>query len=339
MFSINKTLKTLAISFLILLFIQIVIIRLFSTLILFQYIYIFIAILFMALLYTLIFSPIFIIAFYIFRKNNKLHKIILAILLFISFSFSILGFVELYTSYKTTYLEIATDNINLKNKKYLFLADPQFSIATQATHAKNISKAIKEIKAKENIEAIFIAGDMFNGEELDWEKIQREMATWQESAPVYFVIGNHEYYGDTENFIRLIKNSNIQILYNESLSLNGVNIYGLSYPKTLKDRENYYRAMLENLKEKKHDILFMHEPPIEILDYLVDTHISFIFTGHTHNGQFWPLNYMVKLQYKNLSFGKKEIGNTVFYTTSGLGISLLPNRLFNPPEMVVVSFY
>jgi predicted MPP superfamily phosphohydrolase len=45
----------------------------------------------------------------------------------------------------------------------------------------------------------------------------------------------------------------------------------------------------------------------------VDVQVS----GHTHNGQLFPLNYITSNMY-DLSWGHKKINNTHFFVTSGL---------------------
>ncbi|NJK95137.1 MAG: hypothetical protein HC905_09695 [Bacteroidales bacterium] len=47
------------------------------------------------------------------------------------------------------------------------------------------------------------------------------------------------------------------------------------------------------------------------------------FSGHTHNGQLFPVNLFLKRMYE-LSWGYKKIRDTHFFVTSGL-------RLWGPP--------
>lgn len=305
----------------------------YSTLPYTPYIYLIGSFILMSLLYYVIFIPLTLLI-KIFFKKNKIRNILFYILLFLPIVFTSLGYLELNLTQKITTLNIQTDNINLQNQKYIFFADPQFSITTQSKHAKRITKILQELKPSK----IFIAGDIFNGENLNWSKIIPEMKKWSVVAPVYVVLGNHEFYGDYNEFLKILKEAKFTLVNNETIQSAGVNIYGLTYPNNQGERNNYYATMLKDLAKYKEDIIFMHEPPYDIAEEIVKYNPTLVFAGHTHNGQFWPLNYLVKLKYGKFIYGRNILEKTTFYTTSGFGISLIPNRLFNTPEIVVVNF-
>jgi predicted MPP superfamily phosphohydrolase len=64
-------------------------------------------------------------------------------------------------------------------------------------------------------------------------------------------------------------------------------------------------------------ILLDHQPfhYDESVKYGVDLELS----GHTHNGQLWPLNYVTAMIYE-LSYGYLKKGNTNFIVSSGYGL-------------------
>lgn len=61
-------------------------------------------------------------------------------------------------------------------------------------------------------------------------------------------------------------------------------------------------------------------------------------SGHTHRGQFWPLNYIVKAIYGKYIYGMNVDDTLTTLTTSGVGTAGPPMRLFNSPEIVVINF-
>jgi hypothetical protein len=64
-------------------------------------------------------------------------------------------------------------------------------------------------------------------------------------------------------------------------------------------------------------ILLDHQPfhYDESQKYGVDLELS----GHTHNGQMWPLNYVTSMIYE-LSYGYLKKGNSQFIVSSGYGL-------------------
>jgi hypothetical protein len=59
-----------------------------------------------------------------------------------------------------------------------------------------------------------------------------------------------------------------------------------------------------------------------------------MLSGHTHNGQLWPFNYLVKTRYKYLS-GLYKINNMNLYVSRGTGTWGPRMRLWKPGEISV----
>jgi predicted MPP superfamily phosphohydrolase len=49
------------------------------------------------------------------------------------------------------------------------------------------------------------------------------------------------------------------------------------------------------------------------------------FSGHTHYGQIWPLNYFTKAVY-DIAWGYKKIDSTHFFVSCGVQDAILPGR-------------
>lgn len=299
-----------------------------------EHVYIAGSLLITIIIYSIVLTPISIVSLIFFKNKKKILNKIFYLLIILPILMSIIGFLELRFGEKITYLNIATENQNLKGKKYVFFSDPQFSAGSQAWIAKKITNSLERLKP----EKIFIAGDIFNGEKLDFDPILKEMQNWNNIAPVFVVTGNHEYYGDYVEFIDLINKANWTLISNETIDMDGINILGLNYAFDESERENIKNIGEEELKNKNIDIVISHEPLIYMIDEVSKYSPTFVFAGHTHNGQFWPLNYIVRLKYGRFIYGENIVENTTFYTTSGYGISFIVNRLFNLPEMMVVRF-
>jgi uncharacterized protein len=67
----------------------------------------------------------------------------------------------------------------------------------------------------------------------------------------------------------------------------------------------------------------------------VEEGIDLQISGHTHDGQLWPFNYIVEAIYE-LPWGYRKNGNTHFYVSNGLGTWGPPVRIGNRPEIVQI---
>ena len=132
-------------------------------------------------------------------------------------------------------------------------------------------------------------------------------------APAYAVLGNHEYIAGVEDSERFLSEAGITLLKNSVAHFEGINIIGRD------DRSNPCRAALWEFADSLSGftILLDHQP--SHLEDAEDAGIDFQFSGHTHRGQVWPLNWLTDAIFEK-SWGLHQRGNTQYYVSSGLGI-------------------
>jgi predicted MPP superfamily phosphohydrolase len=95
------------------------------------------------------------------------------------------------------------------------------------------------------------------------------------------------------------------------------------------------RRSLEDLMravDLNYPVILMDHQPIG-LDDAVSNKVDLQISGHTHNGQLWPFNYLTEAIYE-VSRGYKKKGDTHFYVSSGVGTWGPPVRTGNQPEIV-----
>lgn len=138
---------------------------------------------------------------------------------------------------------------------------------------------------------------------------------------LYAITGNHEYIGGAQRTIPYIESKGIRLLKDEVVEIaGGIQVIG----RLDRDSERFTgkkRLALNDLVRKtdnsKPVILLDHQPfgYNESKKYGIDLELS----GHTHNGQIWPLNIVSKWIY-DLSYGYLKSGNTHFIVSSGFGL-------------------
>ncbi len=92
------------------------------------------------------------------------------------------------------------------------------------------------------------------------------------------------------------------------------------------------KVLTKDLDRSKPIIVMNHQP--FHLDEAVEVGADLHLSGHTHDGQIWPFNYVTESIFE-LSWGLKQKGNTTFYVSSGFGSWGPPVRIGNSPEVVV----
>jgi predicted MPP superfamily phosphohydrolase len=166
-----------------------------------------------------------------------------------------------------------------------------------------------------NPDLVLLGGDIIEGDRQDAEMtvLEQRLRKINSTYGVFAAFGNHELHGGISklNFysnsaIKILQDSFIQI--DKSFYLAGRN----------DSRSNTRKTIVELLNGMQNDL------PIILLDHrpsdfgnVSRTKVDVQVSGHTHNGQLFPINYITSNIYE-LSWGHKKIKNTHFFVTSGL---------------------
>ena len=270
-----------------------------------------------------------------------------SILLFIKWSFVftisasalliIGGFINAIIPFTREYnLTINKSAGPVKTLRIAAVSDIHLGSIIRKRSLKKMSGIIKDLKP----DLVLLLGDIVDGE---IGPVMRGDLLQYFSYPdctdgLYAITGNHEFIGGAARTIPYIESKGIRILKDEIVTLKG----GIQLIWRI-DRDSYrfYRKERLSLDElmKQADttkpvILLDHQPfhLDETAKYGVDLQLS----GHTHNGQMWPLNYVTKMIYE-LSYGYLKKGNTNFIVSSGYGLWGPRVRLGSRSEVLLIN--
>jgi uncharacterized protein len=180
------------------------------------------------------------------------------------------------------------------------------------------------------------AGDFYDGPAIETGPVT---AAWKELAketPIFLAPGNHESYGDYAAFIRSLRDAGITVLEDQATDYDGVSIVGLRYRDKSAGTATANALAILTLDQTKPAILINHPPTFQ--KQASADGIDLMVSGHTHRGQFWPFNFLVRAIYGIYTYGKHEENGLTTITTSGIGTFGPPFRLFNTPELVLIRF-
>src|SRR4029077_14529589 len=80
---------------------------------------------------------------------------------------------------------------------------------------------------REKPDAIFIAGDLYDGTAIDAGRAAEPLNKLSAPHGVYFVAGNHEQFGDDSKYLRAIAAAGVRVLTNEKVDVDGLQILGV----------------------------------------------------------------------------------------------------------------
>ncbi len=212
----------------------------------------------------------------------------------------------------------------------------------------HLGKIVRNRKAKRlinkitmlNPDVVLLAGDIIDNDAKSVEKLDLGRFFKDLDIPmgIYAVTGNHEYIGDAECAVSYLSKNGITFIRDSAININN-NFYVVGREdRQRKHIVNEERKSLEELLESldvlKPIILLDHQPYnlSDVAKYPVDIQIS----GHTHNGQMWPLSFVTQKVFE-VSKGYKKIKNTHFYVSSGYGTWGPPIKIGNNSEIVSIK--
>ena len=284
------------------------------------------------------------------KKTIKNKKFLNVITLFVILCF-ILGTIIVYDNFNIDVTEytLKSDNLptNFDGFKIVHISDLH-----NTEFGKDNEKLIEIIK-EQKPDAVFVTGDSIDG---FYTNIQIPINLFKnilEICNVYFVVGNHESRANSSlssQFLDSLTDIGVIVLNDSGTYIEKetkkIQIIGLddasNYKSTYND--NYQEQIIStinNLDDKNcFSILLSHHPEL-FMDY-AKTDVDLIFSGHAHGGQF-RLPFIGGLiapeqgLFPEFDAGLFNENGTTMVVSRGLGNSIIPVRINNPPEIVVVT--
>lgn len=294
------------------------------------------------LAYFLIFSFIFMSICFVSIDILKLFGIKLNLvcstltIILLSILVTTYGYINRTALHTTRYTIESSKKIKLK---IIFISD--IHIGALGINTKILQKMVNIINKNEP-DIVLFGGDIIES------KISQNIIEYSEILKnikskfgKYGVLGNHEYYGGESNkMVEFFdKNADIEIIMDnykivdKNITIIGRQDASCSYYD--KDRKTIREIIgNNNIKSENFTILLDHNP--QYYNETVENNLDLQLSGHTHNGQFFPFNLLVKLAYEK-PYGKLTKNNSNLIVSSGVGSWGPPIKIFSPSEIVIVE--
>lgn len=156
---------------------------------------------------------------------------------------------------------------------------------------------------------------------------------------VFAVMGNHDYFGDGEPLISLLRRGGVTVLRNEWKTIERgsgrVTLAGVD--DTWTRRADVERSM-KGRDPALPVIALAHDPAL--FPKLAKAGASLVLSGHTHWGQiaapFFPTRINISRLSSRYHAGMYREGSSTLYIHPGLGTTGPPIRIGSPPEITIL---
>ncbi len=221
-------------------------------------------------------------------------------------------------------------------------------------HSKSFGKnqqRLANILDKSKPDMIVITGDLVDQKHYD-EQVALELINQSvEIAPVYFVMGNHEWWsGQFASLEKRLLEAGVHVLRNSwrDIEVDGqkVVVCGIDDPAAAGSQydedsfiDQQLQETLSKLSKDSFKILLSHRP--EKLTLYAHYEADMVVSGHAHGGQF-RIPFIGGLVAPNQGFFPKYTSGihrekeTTMIVSRGLGNSIIPLRILNRPEVIEI---
>ena len=251
------------------------------------------------------------------------------------------------------FLNWSNDNIVIKEDVYINESIPKSFdgykiLQISDLNGKDVQDELIEKTKTIEPDIIVITGDFISASRtteynLDLSYIEEMSKTY----PIYFVTGEQEqdsfFYDKLEE--KLANIENVTILTNKSIEIQKgehyIQLMGMHDSSFFFENLTAFNNQLKELDTSTHfTILLSHRP--ELIDIYTKNDIDLVLSGHALGGQV-NIPFVGRLYSNNQGFypdytnGFYKQENTTIYVSSGIGNTFIPIRLFNNPEINVIT--
>ncbi len=211
-----------------------------------------------------------------------------------------------------------------------------------ATYGGRRFERLVELVNEQRPDVVAIVGDLVDGDVSELREEAAPLADLVSDQGVFFVTGNHEYFVDTDAWLRHLPTLGVDVLRNERVAIRrgsaSFDLAGIDDRTAASSGLPGHGADLDAALDGRDDetpvVLLAHQP------YMVEqaraAGVDLQLSGHTHGGQLWPFDYVISLDQPSVE-GLSRYGDTQLYVTSGAGYWGPPMRVGARPEVTVVE--
>ena len=217
--------------------------------------------------------------------------------------------------------------------RLVMVSDIHMGAFIRERHVGKVARRINSLTP----DLVVIAGDLFDvdneilndAEEL--KKISKKLRRIKSRYGTYAVMGNHDPKVTDKTMLRFLKMAHIKLLDNASITFSQIQLIGRT------DAGNNERFPLQEIPKNgasgKPTVVIDHNPAG--IDEAAEYGADLVLCGHTHRGQFFPVNIFTQwANGKHYFYGHEKFGETHAIISSGVGFFQLPVRIGTSNEVV-----
>ncbi|MFJ2955023.1 metallophosphoesterase [Streptomyces sp. NBC_00669] len=227
----------------------------------------------------------------------------------------------------------------LDGTRVVVLADTHYGPIDRAGWSARVAEAANALDA----DVVVHAGDIADGTPVQRREQSAPLGTIRARLAKVYVTGNHEYFGEAQGWLDRMAELGWEPLHNrhvvverggDHLVLAGVDDVTAESSGLAGHRANLAGA-LAGADPDRPVLLVAHQP--KYVEQAAAAGIDLQVSGHTHGGQIWPFNFLVRIDQPVVHGLSRHGERTQLYTSRGSGFWGPPFRVFAPSEITLLT--
>jgi predicted MPP superfamily phosphohydrolase len=207
------------------------------------------------------------------------------------------------------------------------LTDVHLGVLINRQHLTRILEQVETLKP----DILVSTGDLVDAQAHHLDGLSTLLADCKPRYGKFAVTGNHESYVGLDHALAFHERAGFRLLRGDSIDVAGITLAGIDDPAVIGGSIGEAK-FLNEIREGRFVILLKHQPRID-----PDARFDLQLSGHTHNGQIFPFNFLVKLVYPMIQ-GRHGLNNGgQLYVSRGAGSWGPPIRVFSSPEITLIE--
>jgi uncharacterized protein len=240
---------------------------------------------------------------------------------------------------RTVDVGIAGLGAGLDGLRVAMITDTHYGPIDRARWSAAVVDRVNELDA----DVVCHVGDIADGTVAVREAQASPLASVRAASARVYVTGNHEYFSEAQGWLDYMESIGWAALHNrhivverggDRLVVAGVDD-ATAAGSGLHGHGANLEAALAGADRALPVLLLAHQP--KQVPHAVRAGVDLQISGHTHGGQIWPFNFLVRLDQPVVQGLSRHGERTQLYTSRGTGFWGPPFRVFAPSEITLLT--
>lgn len=236
-------------------------------------------------------------------------------------------------------VDLARLGPGLDGLRVVMITDTHYGPIDRARWSAAVTARVNALDA----DVVCHVGDIADGTVAVREAQAAPLATVAATSARVYVTGNHEYFSEAQGWLDYMARIGWSALHNrhivverggDRLVIAGVDD-ATAKASGLRGHGADLQAALAGADPNLPILLLAHQP--KQVPHAVRAGVDLQISGHTHGGQIWPFNMLVRLDQPVVHGLSRHGERTQLYTSRGTGFWGPPFRVFAPSEITVLT--